>query len=137
MPAMMYRSEVPFGEPLTERSILLASNSETHGRMLYQLLRGEGFQVEYAGLYSHLDSRLDSEPFDMVLLEVTCEDAVELAVETALRIKRARLGQFVGYLADPALEASGLAGDGIFPRSSAKLPAALRAFLTEEQSANS
>ena len=99
---------------------------------MHQMLESEGFQVQYAGHYSQLESRHDIPAFDMVLLEVTGEHAVEPAVEAALRVKRAHTGQFVGYVADPQLHASGLAGDAIFPRNTAKLPGSLRAFLAEE-----
>jgi hypothetical protein len=57
-------------------------------------------------------------------------------VETALRVKRGNTGQFVGYLADSTLESSGLAGDAVFPRNTAKLPAMLRAHLSEEATAH-
>jgi hypothetical protein len=120
------------GFPFPENpSILLASDSERPGSSLHRALRDEGFAVDYAGSYAHLENHLHSRRFDMVLLEVTGEYAVEAAVEAALRIKRASAGQFVGYLADPSLNASGLAGDGVFPRSTARLPEALRRFIAE------
>lgn len=112
-------------------SILLASDRERLGSSLHTVLREAGFEVAFAGDYSGLDLHLNRRPFDMVLLEVTGEHAVEPAVETALRVKRANSGQFVGYLADPSLDASGLAGDGIFPRSAGKLPEALRRFFLD------
>lgn len=132
MPEMMTYSKMPFGAPLPSPSILLASDSEPLGLMIQQTLAGEGFLIQYAGHYRQLDSSLENERFDMVLLEVTGEHAVESAVDTALRVKRANPGQFVGYLADPALDASGLAGDAVFPRNPIKLPDRLRAFLSEE-----
>ncbi len=129
---MMSWSKVPLDEPLACASILLASDSEALGNSMHRMLQGEGFQVQYAGHYSELDSHPDSGAFDMVLLEVTGEHAVEAAVEAALRIKRARAGQLVGYVADATLTASGLAGDAIFPRNSPDLPGSLRTFLSEE-----
>lgn len=132
MPEMMTYSKMPFGAPLPSPSILLASDSEPLGLMIQQTLAGEGFLIQYAGHYRQLDSSLENERFDMVLLEVTGEHAVESAVDTALRVKRANPGQFVGYLADPVLDASGLAGDAVFPRNPIKLPDRLRAFLSEE-----
>jgi PleD family two-component response regulator len=125
-------------EPIDQRidypSILLASDLERVGSSLHQALRKEGFEVHFAGDYSGLDAHLDRQAFDMVLLEVTGEYAVESAVATALRVKRARTGQLVGYIADTSLDARGLAGDGIFPRSAARLSQALRSFLADTAS---
>ncbi len=102
-----------------------------------RLLENAGFQVEYAGDYSRLDHALQAQDFDAILLEVTGEHAVEAAVAAALRVKRANARQFVGYLADPALHSSGLAGDGILPRSSARLSTALRGLLALEDGTDS
>jgi hypothetical protein len=124
------------GFPFPEKpSILLASDSERMGRSLDRALRDEDFAVEFAGDYASLDAQLRSRNFDMVLLEVTGEYAVEPAVQSALRIKRSNPSQFVGYLADASLNASGLAGDGVFPRSTARLGEALRRFLAENRAA--
>jgi hypothetical protein len=122
----------PSGFPLPESpSILLASDTERMGNSLHRALRDEGFAVHYAGDYASLDTHLRAGRFDMVLLEVTGEHAVEPAVQAALHVKRGNREQFVGYLADPTLNASGLAGDGVFPRSTARLPEALRRFFAE------
>jgi hypothetical protein len=125
-------------EPIDRRtgcpSILLASDRVRLGSSLQQSLREQGFEVHFAGDYSGLDAHLDRQSFDMVLLEVTGEYAVESAVATALRVKRARADQLVGYIADTPLDARGLAGDGIFPRNAARLPQALRSFLTDATS---
>ena len=104
---------------------------------MLQLLERAGFQVEYAGDYSRLDHALQARDFDAILLEVTGEHAVEAAVAAALRVKRVNARQFVGYLADPSLHSSGLAGDGIFPRSPNRLSAALRGLLATENGADS
>ncbi|MFP5226018.1 MAG: hypothetical protein ACLGXA_00205 [Acidobacteriota bacterium] len=93
---------------------------------MHRVLEQHGFTVEYAGHYAALESRLTERRFDVVLLEVTGEHAVEPAVAAALRVKRGNARQFVGYLADANLETSGLAGDAIFPRNAARLPDALR-----------
>lgn len=119
--------------PLAGTSILLASDSDRHGNTIHQMLREKGFAVHYAGDYSSIDSWLDRRRFDVVLLEVTGEHAVEPAVDTALRVKRANSGQFVGYLADPNLETSGLAGDAVFPRNASRLPDALRRILAQDE----
>ena len=121
----------PSGQPFDCPSILLASDSERLGTSLHQALQQHGFPVQFAGHYSGLDDRLHREPFDVILLEVTNENAVEPAIQAALRLKRANSSQFVGYLADPSLDASGLAGDGVFPRSVTTLPAALRSFFAD------
>jgi hypothetical protein len=99
--------------------------------MLHRALQQQGIEVEFAGDYSQLDTLLQQQHYAMVLLEVTGEHAVEPAVEAALRVKRANASQFVGYLADAALETSGLAGDAIFPRNMTKLPDALRRHVSE------
>ncbi|MFZ0270418.1 MAG: hypothetical protein WB524_18760 [Acidobacteriaceae bacterium] len=126
MPVMMTRKKSSFGEPLAEPSILLASDSERHGSTMHRALEEKGFAVEFAGDYTQVESLLDKRRYDVVLLEVTSEHAVEPAVEAALRVKRGNAGQFVGYLADATLGNSGLAGDAIFPRNPAGLPEALR-----------
>ena len=130
MPIMMTRTKFP-GERLTEPSILLASDSERHGNTMHRVLEQHGFAVEYAGDYAQVDSALNERKFDVVLLEVTGEHAVEPAVAAALRVKRGNATQFVGYLADAALQTSGLAGDAVLPRNAARLPEALRRFMAD------
>lgn len=115
---------------LTQASILLASDSEDRGARTRGVLEQAGFRVAFAGEYDHLDTALLSGKFDMVLLEVSGQHAVEAAVAAALRVKRSNAEQIVGYLADSSLGTSGLGGDGIFPRNSSRLPATLRAFLS-------
>lgn len=129
---MMVQGNTNGGGRRDEPSILLASDSEDRGGTLCGILRSAGFRVHFAGHYSHIEGALERRPFDVVLLEVTGAHAVEEAVEAALRVKRTRAGQFVGYLADASLDASGLGGDGIFPRSAGRLPAALRSRLSNE-----
>lgn len=130
MPVMMTRTK-SYGERLAEPSILLASDSERHGNTMHRALEQHGFAVEYAGDYTQVDSALHSRQYDVVLLEVTGEHAVEPAVEAALRVKRGNARQFVGYLADANLETSGLAGDAVFPRNAARLPDVLRRFVRD------
>ena len=117
MPRMMTRTKGPF----EDRSILFASDSERHGSHLHRAMEEQGLAVVYAGDYSRVDSRLKERRYDVVLLEVTGEHAVEPAVATALQVKRSNAEQFVGYLADANLEMSGLAGDAVLPRSGARL----------------
>jgi PleD family two-component response regulator len=126
MPAMMTQSKKVSGKPFAAPKILLASDSERHGSTIHRALEQYGFAVEFAGDYARVDSLLRERDFDVVLLEVTGQHAVELAVAAALRVKRGNAGQFVGYLADASLETSGLAGDAVFPRNAARLQDALR-----------
>jgi PleD family two-component response regulator len=118
--------------PLANPSILLASDSERHGNSIHQLLKEDGFAIDFVGDYSRVDPKIHGKDFDVVLLEVTSEHAVESAVETALRLKRANAAQFVGYVADADLENSGLAGDAVLPRSAEKLRQALRKLITDK-----
>ena len=118
-------------------SILFATDKEKEGSSLHRALREEGFEVAFAGEYTGIPTILNRQNFDMVLLEVSGEEAVEDAVAAALRVKRAKVGQFVGYVADPALLSSGLAGDGVFPRSVTGLTAALRRFFADGEPGSS
>ena len=133
MPVMMNQKskEEDSGERLAEPSILLASDSERHGNTMHRALEEHGFAVQFAGSYAEVDSLLSERTFDVILLEVTGEHAVEPAVAAALRVKRRNARQFVGYLADAALETSGLAGDAVFPRSAVRLPEVLRRYMAE------
>jgi hypothetical protein len=92
------------------------------------LIENAGFPVRMADGYSSVELLLSRYSHEVVLLDVSTAEAVEAAVRTALQLKRLNSGQFVGYLADPILSASGLAGDAVFPRSPGKLPGALRHF---------
>lgn len=114
-------------------SILLASDTERLGSSLHRVLEEQGFEVAFAGNYSGIQRLLSRQNFDVILLEVTGEYAVEDAVAAALRVKRNNGEQFVGYVADAGLEASGLAGDGIFPRSASRLGEVLRNLFTESE----
>lgn len=132
MSAMTTDSDEMLGRMLAEGAIVLASDSERHGRTMHRALEEQGLPVEFAGSYAQLDDRMRQKKFEVVLLEVTSEHAVEAAVEAALRVKRAHPGQFVGYVADAHLDTSGLAGDAILPRSAMRLPEALRSLLGGE-----
>lgn len=137
MPVVEPKEKDRLGRPDGAPSILLATDKEQLGSSLHQALREQGFDIHFAGEYAALDGQLHhGHRFDVILLEVTGDYAVESAVQTALRVKRARPEQFVGYIADASLEASGLAGDGVFPRSTTKLPTALRTFFADEASSS-
>lgn len=136
MPTMAAYSKEPFGEPFADPAILLASDSERLGSSMHRMLQEKGFDIAYAGDYAALEAQMHLRSFDVVLLEVTGEHAVESAVEAALRVKRANAQQFVGYVADQELDASGLAGDAVFPRNATRLPEALRSFFSSEVNGN-
>lgn len=121
--------------------ILLASDSPRGGELLHRNLQQEGFRVHLAPGYQDLEpiwqqcrpplrQHLDG----VVLLEVSKLQSVEAAVDLAMRLKRRDARQFVGYLADPILRTSGLAGDAIFPRSAHHLPQALHDYFRTEDS---
>jgi len=126
-------SSVPF--------ILLASDNSRGAEHLHRILQQEGFRVRVAPTYSDLEHH-DFEQRDsaspsqhqhvLVLLEVSSLQSVEAAIAVAIRLKRRNAGQFVGYIVDPILHTSGLAGDAIFPRSPHHLPQALRDFFHGE-----
>lgn len=110
--------------------ILLSGDNAHTAYHLSQALTSNGFAVQLAPNYSDVEAlwrrqHESAEPV-VVLLEVSGQHSVEPAVDTALQLKRHDPYQFVGYLADPLLESSGLAGDAIFPRSSELLADALR-----------
>jgi PleD family two-component response regulator len=132
MSVMMVHSGSFGGGRGSAPSILLVSDSQDRGRKVGRALEDAGFRVQIAGDYSRVEDAMDERQFDMMLLEVSTEAAVEPAVEAALRVKRAHPAQFVGYLADASLSSSGLGGDGIFPRNTSKLPAMLRSRLASE-----
>lgn len=98
---------------------------------MHRALQQQGFAVEFAGNYGQVTGLLQERSFDVVLLEVTGEHAVEPAVEAALKVKRGNARQFVGYLADAGLDTSGLAGDAVMPRSAAKVEDALRRYMRD------
>ncbi|MGH9586216.1 MAG: hypothetical protein ACRD3F_04655 [Acidobacteriaceae bacterium] len=111
--------------------ILMAGDNARTAIILQQALSQAGFRVELAAGYHELEDLWEQQRHSMVLLEVSGPQAVEAAIHTALRLKYQDPRQFVGYIADPLLQTSGLAGDAIFPRGSDKLTRALRRHLTQ------
>jgi len=111
--------------------ILLSGDNTRTALILRQALAEEGFRVELAAGYNELENLWQQHRHPMVLLEVSGPQAVEPAIRTALRLKYQDPRQFVGYIADPLLQTSGLAGDAIFPRGSEKLTKALRRHFRE------
>jgi CheY-like chemotaxis protein len=113
--------------------ILLASDSPRIAEALYRDLQQEGFRVHFAPGYAEIEPLWQQHQHEVVLLEVSSLHSVESAVDIALRLKRRDANQFVGYLADPLLHTSGLAGDAIFPRATRHLPQALRDYFGRER----
>ena len=114
--------------------ILLASDNPHVASYVHHTLEQEGLSVRLAPGYGELEPLSQSHQGAIVLIEVSHQQSVEAAVNLALRLKRRDARRFVGYLADPILHTSGLAGDGIFPRSTRHLTVALRDhFKTESE----
>jgi hypothetical protein len=107
-------------------NILLAGDNSRVAEALHQKLVEEGFAVHLAPGYRALEVLWQQHRHPIVLLDVSNIHAVEAAIDAAMAIKRRDSSQFVGYLADPILRTSGLAGDAIFPRNLHLLPDALR-----------
>jgi hypothetical protein len=121
------------GNPLVNLSpILLSGDNARSVHMLHCDLIEQGFRMQFAASYDELLILWQEERQAMVLLEVSGAHSVEAAVGAALRLKRIDPLVFVGYLADPVLHTSGLAGDAIFPRASAPLAKALREHFDNE-----
>lgn len=112
--------------------ILLAGDNARSAIILHQALAQAGFRVQLAAGYQELEDLWQQQRHPMILLEVSGPQAVEPAIHTALRLKYQDPRQFVGYIADPVLHTSGLAGDAIFPRTSDKLARALRRHFAEQ-----
>lgn len=106
--------------------ILLSGDNTRTALSLHQALLDQGFRVQFAAAYSDLETLWKQQRHSVVLLEVSDIHSVEAAVNAAMQLKRHDPQQFVGYLADPILRISGLAGDAIFPRTSEQLAIALR-----------
>ncbi|MFZ0662367.1 MAG: hypothetical protein WAM66_06705 [Acidobacteriaceae bacterium] len=121
------QSSSPYTSPTDSLfQILLCGDNARTALMLHNALVNEGFRVQLASGYHELETIWQQCRHPMVLLEVSGLQSVEAAVRTALRLKHHDPQQFVGYLADPVLETSGLAGDAIFPRTSDQLARALK-----------
>jgi hypothetical protein len=106
-------------------SILLSGDNARTVLPLHHSLLNQGFRVQFAAYYE-LEAAWKRHRHPIVLLEVSGAHSVEAAVNAAMELKRHDPHQFVGYLADPVLHTSGLAGDAIFPRASEDLVKALR-----------
>lgn len=112
--------------------ILLSGDNTRTASMLHRALIDDGFRVQFAAPYRELEPKWREQRPPVVLLEVSGAHGVEAAVSAALQLKRQDPLQFIGYLADPALHSSGLAGDAIFPRTSEHLAEELRRFFRED-----
>lgn len=111
--------------------ILLSGDNARTAFPLYLALVEHGFRVQFASTYIELEILWQQQRYPLILLEVSDAGSVEAAVNAAMRLKRQDTRQFVGYLADPILRTSGLAGDAIFPRDSEQLAKALWLYLNE------
>jgi hypothetical protein len=114
--------------PSTKPRIVLGSDKDGQGTAAHQALLQAGFAVDLATGYEQIEELWKAQRHDVVLIEVSYAMSVDRAVQLALRLKQQDARQFVGYLADPILHTSGLAGDALFPRDSRRLPEALRQF---------
>jgi hypothetical protein len=112
--------------------ILFASDNHRVAGPLHRSLQQAGFHVQLAQDYYELESLWQQHRHRVVLIEVSSLHSIEAAVDVAMRLKRHDANQFVGYLADPILRTSGLAGDAIFPRNSPHLSQALREHFGED-----
>lgn len=112
--------------------ILLSGDNARTAALLHHSLINEGFYVQLVPGYHELETLWQQQHYPVVLLEVSGPQSVEAAVKTALRLKRQNPQQFIGYLADPVLHTSGLAGDAIFPRTPDQLASALRRYFSKE-----
>jgi hypothetical protein len=108
--------------------ILLSGDNARTALILCNALVDKGFRVHLAPDFHELETIWQQHRHPVVLLEVSGPQSVEAAVRTALRLKHHDPQQFVGYLADPVLQTSGLAGDAIFPRTSDQLARALKQY---------
>jgi len=113
--------------------ILLASDNPHEIFHVHRTLEREGLSIRLAPGYGQLEPLSQSHHDAIVLIEVSHQRSVEDAVNLALRLKRTNADRFVGYLADPILHTSGLAGDGVFPRNTHHLYAALRDHFKNEK----
>lgn len=122
-------------EPLPASSlILLTGDNVRTTALLHQSLVSEGFHVQLAANYQEVEALWLKQRYRMVLLEVSGPQGAEAAVKVALSLKRHNPQQFIGYLADPILHTSGLAGDAIFPRTPDQLVRALKLYFDERSS---
>ena len=114
--------------PVCRPRIVLGSDAIHPESPVHRALVSAGFEVDLACGYDHVEELWRQQRHDVVLIEVAYAVSVDRAVDLALRLKQQDSRQFVGYLADPILHSSGLAGDALFPRDSRRLPEALRRF---------
>lgn len=125
------QQDFPRETPTETPFILLSGDNARTAFPLYLALVERGFRVQFASTYIELELLWQQQRYPIILLEVSDAGSVEAAVNAAMRLKRQDRSQFVGYLADPILRTSGLAGDAIFPRDSGQLAKALWLHLDE------
>jgi DNA-binding response OmpR family regulator len=112
--------------------IVLGSDNRRLISAVSNALLAAGFNVDTANDYIDTETLWRQSRHEVVLLEVSNSDSVELAIASALRIKRQNTQQFIAYLADASLRMSGLTGDAILSRDTNRLPQDLRAAISEQ-----
>jgi CheY-like chemotaxis protein len=112
--------------------ILLGSDNQRLISGVSHALMKAGFNVDTANDYIDMETLWRQSRQEVVLIEVSHPDSIEPATTSALRIKRQNAQQFIAYLADAALQMSGLTGDAIFSRDTNRLPQALRELISEK-----
>ncbi|MGC2547961.1 MAG: hypothetical protein WA426_19105 [Silvibacterium sp.] len=130
-PVKKIQQDFPSKTTVEPPFILLSGDNARTAFPLYLALVEHGFRVQFASTYIELEILWQQQRYPLILLEVSDAGSVEAAVNAAMRLKRQDTRQFVGYLADPILRTSGLAGDAIFPRDSEQLAKALWLYLNE------
>ncbi len=113
--------------------ILLGSDSPHLVSAVTNALLKEGFQVDTARNYLHVEELWNEARHEVILFEVSKPDSIEPVIQSALRIKRQDAQQFIAYLVDSNLRMSGLTGDAVFSRDIARLPENLREVLNNEE----
>jgi hypothetical protein len=115
--------------PFFHQRLLLVSDAAGQGNQIRRRLQEAGFAVDFVASYRGAESAWRPGYHSYVLFDVSTPEAIEAAIETALRMQCADPQQRVGYLADPALKIWGLAGKQLAARSGRTLSEVLREFL--------
>jgi hypothetical protein len=129
MQPLVYEAVPSTAYPFLRQRLLLVSDAAGHGNHIRRRLQEAGFTVDFVASYRGAESAWKPGLHSYVLFDVSSPDAIEEAIEIALRIQCADPSQRVGYLADPALKIWGLAGKQLAARSGRTLSEVLREFL--------
>ncbi|WP_446744831.1 hypothetical protein [Silvibacterium acidisoli] len=104
---------------------MLAGKNSDDLKAIREVLSSAHFAVQHVGSFAEVEELWLQHRHHAVLLDVDNHESVAQALLAATQIKRHSSQQFLGYLADPILRSSGLAGDAIFARDARTLPEAL------------